>query len=77
MLISLKVPNDATIGGYTPNTVLYGVSSNVAHFTSRYPADYLLGGKSVAYNLPSLKYVNNRGWQLRGFIIAPATANVD
>lgn len=77
MLISLKVPNDATIGGYTPNTVLYGVSSNVAHFTSRYPADYLLGGKSVAYNLPSLKYVNNSGWQLRGFIIAPATANVD
>ena len=74
--ISLVVPADATIGGYTPNSALYGVSSNLAHVTSRYPADYIVGGKSAAYPLPALKYVNNQ-WQLRGFIIAPATANVN
>ena len=74
--ISLVVPANATIGGYTPNSALYGVSSNMAHFTSRYPADYIVGGKAAAYPLPALKYVNNQ-WQLRGFIIAPATANVN
>ena len=74
--ILLIVPTDSAIGNYTPNSALYGVSSNVAHLTSRYPADYIVGGKSAAYNLPSLKFVNDK-WQLRGFIIAPAQANVD
>lgn len=74
--IALKVPVDSAIGNYTPNSALYGVSSTVAHLTSRYPADYLVGGKLAAYSLPALKYVND-SWQLRGWIIAPAQASVD
>lgn len=75
--ISLTVPTSASIGNYTPNAPLYGVSSNVAHLTSRYPADYLLGGKVATYALPNLKWVDGNGWQLRGWIIGPATANID
>lgn len=75
--ISLTVPTTASIGNYTLNTPLYGVSSNVAHLTSRYPADYLLGGKVATYTLPNLKWVEGNGWQLRGWVIGPATANID
>lgn len=75
--ISLTVPTTASIGNYTLNTPLYGVSSNVAHLTSRYPADYLLGGKVATYALPNLKWVEGNGWQLRAWVIGPATANID